>query len=167
MTNAMFVLGVGGEPGETRAEGQWRIVMKRVSLLVVALLGLLVAAPAVQAAPPTSAFTGHWEAVDPFDGSNLEAIFFGGSSAGIQILYTDDGAPGTCGDESNQFFTSFLTARIDGNELSSTMRWARCGTVNLHFAGFEITWTLDDQGDADPSNDVVTNSFGEIFSRAS
>ena len=126
---------------------------------------MLAAAPVVQAAPPTNAFTGHWEAVDPFDGSSLDVYFFGGSSSEMQILYTDDGAPFTCGDPSNQFLTSFLTARIDGTELSSTMRWARCGTVNLHFGGFEITWTLDDQGDADPSNDVVTNSFGETFTR--
>ena len=48
--------------------------MKRVSLLaVVAFLGLLVAAPVVHAAPPTTAFTGHWEAVDPFDGSRVAA----------------------------------------------------------------------------------------------
>ena len=136
--------------------------MKRVSVLaVVALLGMLVAAPVVQAAPPASAFTGHWEAVDPFDGSNLDATFFGSNS--VQILYTDDGAPVTCGDQS---FTSFLNGKVDGSEVSSTMRWARCGTVNLHFNGLEITWNLDDQGDADPSNDVLTNSFGETFSRA-
>ena len=139
--------------------------MKRVSLLgVVAVLGLLVAAPVVQAASPTSAFTGHWEAVDPLDGSNLNADFFGGSS--VQILYTDDGAPSTCGDPSNQFFTSLMNGKVAGTELNSTIRWARCGTVNLHFSGFEITWSLDDQGDTDPSNDVLTNSFGEIFSRA-
>jgi hypothetical protein len=142
--------------------------MKRVSLLVVVgLLGLLVAAPAVQAAPPTSAFTGHWEGVDPLDGSNLDVYFFGGSSAQMQILYTDDGAPRTCGDASSQFFTSLLTGRVDGSELNSIMRWARCGTVNLHFGGAEITWTLDDQGDADPSNDVLTNSFDETYFRAS
>jgi hypothetical protein len=141
--------------------------MKRVSVLVVAFLALLVAAPVVQAAAPTSAFIGQWEADDPFDGSNLVAYFFGGSSAQMQILYTDDGAPITCGDPSNQFFTGFLTGSIDGSELSSTMRWARCGTVNLHFNGLEITWTVDDQGDADPSNDVLTNSFGETYSRAS
>ena len=139
--------------------------MKRVSLLaVVAFLGLLVAAPVVQAARPTTAFTGHWEAVDPLDGSNLDAQFFGSNSA--QIMYTDDGAPVTCGDPSNQFFTSFMNGRVDGNEVQSTMRWAHCGTVNLHFNGVEITWSLDDQGDADPSNDLLTNSFGEIFSRA-
>lgn len=140
--------------------------MRRASFLtVVALLGLLVAAPAVQAAPPTSAFTGHWEAEDPLDGSALDVYIFGGSPA--QIVYTDAGAPVTCGDPSNQFFTSFLTGKIDGNELSSTMHWARCGTVHLSFlTRFEITWYLDDQGDADPSNDVLTNDFpDEVYSR--
>ena len=139
--------------------------MKRVSVLsVIAILGLLVSAPVVQAAPPTSAFTGQWEAVDPLDGSNLDSQFFGSNS--VQILYTDDGAPVTCGDPSNQFFTSLMIGNIDGNEVQSTIRWARCGTVNLHFNGVEITWNLDDQGDLDPSNDVLTNSFGEVFSRA-
>ena len=45
------------------------------------------------------------------------------------------------------------------------MRFARCGTVHLFFAGLEITWFLDDQNDADPSNDILTNTFGEVFSR--
>lgn len=47
------------------------------------------------------------------------------------------------------------------------MRWARCGTVHLFLTGLAISWTIDDQGDADPSNDVLTNSFGEIYSRVS
>jgi hypothetical protein len=140
--------------------------MKRVSLLaVVAFLGLLVAAPVVvQAAAPTTAFNGHWDAVDPLDGSNLDATFFGGNS--VQILYTDDGAPVTCGDPSNQFFTSLMIGQVDGTEVRSTIRWARCGTVNLHFNGFDVTWELDDQGDSDPSNDLLINSFGEVFFRA-
>ena len=45
------------------------------------------------------------------------------------------------------------------------MRVAKCGSVNLHFAGFTIAWTLDDQGNAVPSDDALTNEFGEIFSR--
>ncbi len=140
--------------------------MNRASLItVVALLGLLVAAPAVQAAPPTSPFSGHWEATDPLDGSNLDAFIFGGERA--QILYTDDVATEACEGSSDQAFTSFLTGTIDGNDLNSTMRWANCGTVHLFFNGFTITWTLDDQGDSDPLNDVLTNSFGETYSRAS
>jgi len=138
--------------------------MNRVlRLIVVGMLALLMTAPAVQAAPPTSAFTGHWEATDPLDGSNLDAYIFAAVNAGI--LYTDDAATGACEDLPDQVFTSFLTATIDGDELNSTMRWARCGTVHLFFTGLGITWTLDDQGDTNPSNDILTNSFEETYSR--
>jgi hypothetical protein len=135
--------------------------MNRVlRIIVVALLALLMTAPAVQAAP-TSAFTGHWEATDPADGSNLDAyIFFN-----AKILHTDDAATTACADLSDQVFTAFLTGTIDGDELNSTMRWARCGTVNLFFTGFQIAWTLNDLNDLDPSNDILTNEFGEIYSR--
>jgi hypothetical protein len=129
------------------------------------MLGLLVAVPAVQAAPPTSAFSGHWEATDLIDGSNLDAVISSGNHP--QILYTDDEATAACAGSSDQTFMSFLTATIDADDLNSTMRWANCGTVHLFFTGFTITWTLDDQGDSDPSNDVLTNSFGETYSRAS
>ena len=140
--------------------------MKRASLVtVVALLGLLLAVPAVQAAPASSPFSGHWEGTDPIDGSNLDAVISGGNRP--QILYTDDQATQACEGSSDQSFMSFLTATIDGDDLNSTMRWANCGTVHLFFTGFTIGWTLDDQGDADPSNDVLTNSFGETYSRAS
>jgi hypothetical protein len=140
--------------------------MKRASLLfVVALLGLLVTAPAVYAQPPTSPFSGHWEAIDPLDGSNLEVSIRGSNT--VQMLYTDDGAPFTCGDPSNDFFTGFLTASIDGDDLNSTFRWAHCGGVNLHFEGFQLGWSLDDMETADPSDDVLTNDFDEAFSRVS
>jgi hypothetical protein len=134
--------------------------MKRVSLLtLVALLALLVAVPAAHAAPATSPFSGHWVATDPGDGSNLDAFIFGGDHA--RILYTDDVATTACEGSSDQSFTSLLTATTDGNDLNSTMRWANCGTVHLFFQGFTIAWTLD------PSTDVLTNSFGETYTRAS
>ena len=47
------------------------------------------------------------------------------------------------------------------------MRLAICGTLNLDFKGIEIEWSVDDQENDDPSDDVITNSFGEIFTRAS
>ena len=140
--------------------------MKRASLVsVLALLGLLAAAPAVHAAPPTSPFGGHWEGPDPIDSSNLDAFISGGDHP--QILYTDDEATQACEGSSDPSFTSFLTGTISGDDLNSTIRWANCGTVHLFFTGFTITWTLDDQGDVDPSNDVLTNSFGETYARAS
>ena len=138
--------------------------MKRLSLLVaVALLGLLVTAPAVQAGTPTSPFNGHWHAIDPVDGSNLDAYISGGKNAAI--VYTDDVASNVCGDASSQVFTSFLTGTVDGDQLSTTFRAAKCGTQILDFRGFMFTWTLDGQGNGDPSDDVLTNSFGETYSR--
>ncbi len=136
-----------------------------VLLLPLALLGLLVTAPAAQAGRPTSAFSGHWQAIDPIDGSNLDAYISRGTNA--QIVYTDDLASETCAGSSSPVFTSFLTGTIDGDHLNSTMRVAKCGNVNLHFSGFTITWTLDDRGSADPSDDTLTNDFGETFDRAS
>ena len=138
--------------------------MKRASLFtVLALLGLLAAAPAVHAAPPTSQFSGHWAGTDPGDGSQLDVFIFGGSHP--QLLYTDAVATSACEGASNQSFTSFLTGTVDGDELNSTMRWAKCGTSPRSFQGLTIGWTLDDQGDADASNDVLTNDFEEAFSR--
>ena len=49
--------------------------MKRASLITfVVLLGFLLAVPAAQAAPASSPFHGHWEGIDPIDGSNLDAL---------------------------------------------------------------------------------------------
>ena len=138
----------------------------RIGLAItISALAVLGTTSVVQAAPTASPFSGHWAATDPLDGSNLDAYVFGGSHP--QILYTDDAAPGTCGDTPDQTFTSLLTATVDGSDLNSTMRWARCGTVRLPFGGFEITWTLDDRGDDDPSNDELTNAFGETYARVS
>ena len=140
--------------------------MRRLVLLLqLALVGLALTAPAVQAGPPTSAFSGHWQAIDPIDGSNLDAYISGGTNA--QIVYTDDLASETCAGSSSSVFASFLTGTIDGDHLNTTMRVAKCGSVNLHFTGFTITWILDDRGTPDPSDDTLANDFGETFDRAS
>ena len=129
--------------------------MKRVTFLIVfALLGLLVAAPAVQAAPPTTGFTGHWEAIDPADGSNLDVFIFGGKN--VQMLYTDDEATLACEGLDDQTWSSFLTGKVDGDTLVSTMHWAKCGLMPSG-SGFVITWTLE--------GDVLTNDFNEVYTR--
>jgi len=132
--------------------------MKRASLLiVVAALGLLVLAPVVQAAPPSSPFTGHWQGEDPGDGSTLDAYISGGDH--VQIVYTDDEATVACEGASDQSFTSFATGTVDGDTLYSTMRWAKCGAAPLNFNGFQIAWTINATGD------VLTNEFGETYYR--
>ena len=137
--------------------------MKRAHLLaVVAALGLLVMAPAVQAAP-SNPFNGHWQGTDPGDKSTLDAFISGGSK--VQITYTDDVATSACEGAADQSFTSFLTGTIDGNVVNSTMKWAKCGSAPLNFNGFQISWTLNDHGNANTADDVLTNSFGETFRR--
>jgi hypothetical protein len=136
--------------------------MKRVSrLTIVALLGLLMAAPAVQAAAPAGGFAGNWEATD-FDGSALHAHIFGSG----QIQWTDDAATSACAGLDDLSWESFLTGKVVGNELNSTMKWSRCGGEPVGApAGFGIAWYLDNQGDNDPSNDVLTNDFLEVYAR--
>ena len=137
--------------------------MKRASLLaVVAALGLLVMAPAVQAAQ-SSPFSGHWQGTDPGDRSTLDAFISGGNK--VQITYTDDVATQACEGAADQSFTAFLTGTIDGNVLNSTMKWAKCGSAPLNFNGFGISWTLNNHGNSNPADDVLTNSFGETYRR--
>ena len=140
--------------------------MRRIATLLLSpIFVLLLTAPTVLAAQ-SSPFAGHWEATDPLDGSELDAHIFGGAPV-LRIVYTDQGAPVTCGGSGTAIFESFNTAVVDGNDFVSTMRVAICGTLNLHFNGLQIEWSLDDQENDDPSDDVITNSFGEVFTRAS
>ena len=130
--------------------------MKRVSLLtILALVVSLLLVPAVQAAPPAAAFAGHWEALDPVDDSALDVYISGGG----QMRYTDAVASQACEGLDDQAWESFLTGKVDGDQLFTTMRWARCGTGPAGPAGFQITWTLE-------SNGHLTNDFGEDYTRA-
>ena len=130
----------------------------------VALAVLLLLVPASAMAVQSSSFSGHWVAIDPLDGSNLDATFFGGSH--VRILYTDDVATSACEGASTTAFTSLLVGTVDGNDLLSTMVVAKCGTQPLGFHGLQILWSIDVGDPGDPSDDVLTNSFGEEFSRA-
>lgn len=140
--------------------------MRRIigSLGVLPIL-LLALAPAALAARPSTGFTGSWEATDPGDGSNLGAIIAGAETT--QILFTDDNATTACADASTPVFTSLLIGKVDGSEMHTTMEIAKCGTQPLPFLhGLEISWYLDDGGNADPADDVLTNSFGEEYTRS-
>jgi hypothetical protein len=147
---------------EPESADKRRTDVKRVSLLtIVALLGLLMAAPAVQAAPSAGRFAGNWEATD-FDGSALHAYIFGSG----QIRWTDNVASSACEGLDDQSWESFLTGKVHGNELNSTMKWSRCGSGPARAPEtLGLTWYLDDQGDGDRSNDVLTNDFGEVYAR--
>jgi hypothetical protein len=139
--------------------------MRRVvrSLTLVPIL-LLAIAPAALAARPSTGFTGSWEAIDPLDGSNLRADISGAKTT--QIVYTDDNATNACEGASTAAFSANLVGWVDGNEMFTTMSNASCGTQPLPFRGLQIAWFLDDGGNSDPADDVLSNSFGEEYTRA-
>ena len=137
-------------------------VIGPLALLPILLLAI---APAALAVRPTTGFTGHWEAIDPIDGSNLDAFIDGATT--VQVIYTDDTATQACEGASTPVFTSFLVGKVDADELQTTMAFAKCGTQPLPFVhGLQITWFLDDGGNANPADDLLTNTFGEEFARA-
>ena len=138
--------------------------MRRVAILSISVVLLLLLTAPIALAVPSGAFSGHWEATDPGDGSNLDAYISGETN--VRIIYTDDNATTACADAAVASFTALLIGTVDGNDLQSGFRVAKCGNENLHFTGFGLFWTLDDQGNGDPSDDVLTNEFGEEFTRA-
>ena len=77
-----------------------------------------------------------------------------------------EGRPASGPEPSSSAFTALLIGTVDGSDLQSTFRVAKCGNQNLHFTGFGLSWSLDDQGNGDPSDDVLSNEFGEEFNRA-
>ena len=139
--------------------------MRRIvrSLTLVPILVLAIA-PAALAARPSTGFTGSWEAIDPLDGSNLRADISGAKTT--QILYTDDNATNACEGASTAAFSANLVGRVDGNEMFTTMTNASCGAQPLQFSGLQIAWFLDDGGNSDPADDVLSNTFGEEYTRA-
>ena len=138
--------------------------MRRLATVSISVVLLLLASAPIALAVPSSAFSGHWEGTDPGDGSNLAVSISGETN--VRLVYTDDDATTACADASSRAFVALLIGTVNGSDLQSTFRVAKCGNENLHFTGFGLSWSLDDQGNTNPSDDVLSNEFGEEFTRA-
>jgi hypothetical protein len=137
--------------------------MRRLSLFAsVALIALLVAAPAVDARP-ASPFTGAWVGTDPAppngDGSTLYLTISGGATARLTFIDTygsicvREGAP-------TVVFTSGLTGTVAGNTLDAVFVRARCGPVAFDWlVGAPATWWYD------AATDTITDGFA-VWHRA-
>lgn len=139
--------------------------MRRIfgSLGLVLVLMLTIVSSAL-AARPASAFASSWEGVDPFDGSNLSLTIVGNTT--IQAVLVDDNATGACGGAATSTFVGVLIGKVSGSEMVTRITAAKCGTQPVTFViGAAIDWWLDDGGNADPSDDVLYNSFGEEYTR--
>ena len=130
--------------------------MKLASLPLALLLGLALAIPASAATTP---FTGEWIGTDPAppdgDGSTVHLYVTGGPQA--KITFTDEFGT-ICEHEESPvaFFTSTLVGLVSGDTLDARFVAARCGPVPLSFLrGNGASWTLDDQGNADPGDDTL------------
>jgi len=134
--------------------------MKHRSLvMMLGLLGLLLLAPAAQAVPPTTPFTGTWIGQDPAppdgDGSTVHLVITGGSTA--RITFTDEFGS-VCVNEgaSETFFRSFLTGKVNGDTLNARFKSAKCGTLVVGFLlGESFSWQYSDNGTANPADDTL------------
>jgi hypothetical protein len=115
-------------------------------MIALVMLCLLVAAPAVQAAPKTS-YAGAWTSID-LDGSTQYMAISGGPDVHVTqvdlygTICVRKGSPTTV-------FTASLTAIVTGATMVLTYNRARCGPVDVGMVGFQETWTYD------PVNDQI------------
>jgi hypothetical protein len=121
--------------------------MKRNSFVItLALLTLLATASAVQAAPPSSAFTGSWTGTDPTDGSTEYLVVKGGNSARVDY---QDSFSQVCWDaQSTDFwFSSTLKGTVSGSTMTGVFTRAGCGHVSLSWMkGQNMSWTFNANG---------------------
>jgi hypothetical protein len=138
--------------------------MRRLSLLVaIAILTGLLSAPAVLAAGPSTAFSGEWIGQDPApprgDGSTVHLSIKGGTD--VQITFVDDFGT-ICVDEGSPVtvFTSRLDGSVEGNVLTATFRWAKCGPLSLGFlTGATAVYELNVRNPNTPADDTLWDGF--------
>jgi len=141
--------------------------MRRFALPIALVVGLL--ASGASSAASRTAFTGEWIGNDPLppdgDGSTVHLYISGGTHS--NITFTDEFGS-VCGNNGSSvdFFTSTLTGEVDGDVMVGTIRAARCGSVPLRFLyGETDILVLDDQGNADPSDDTLYDSYDVTWHR--
>jgi hypothetical protein len=138
--------------------------MKRISVIVTLVaLGLLATAPVVQAAAPSTSFTGSWVGHDPLppdgDGSTLYLVVKGGDNARVDF---EDNWGTACWDAASEdlWFSSTLRGTVSGNTLAAVFQSASCGHLRLTWMkGQTHTWTLDTKGNTDPTDDTLSDGF--------
>jgi hypothetical protein len=138
--------------------------MKRYSAIItLALLGLLISAPAVQAGRASSPFDGTWIGQEPLppagDGSWQHLVVKG--TANMRIDYQDEFGQ-ACWDAgaTDFWFSSSLRGSVSGSALTGVYRSAKCGHLSLTaMRGTTHSWTIDTKGNANPADDTLSDGF--------
>jgi hypothetical protein len=133
--------------------------MRRIVVLLLGVLMLMMAVPAVSAAPSSTPFNGAWIGQDPAppdgDGSTVHLTIEGGTR--VRMTFTDEFGS-VCVNEgaSVTFFRSFLTGRVSDTTLTAVFRNAKCGSQVIEFLiGEQFTLEYDDMGTANPADDTL------------
>jgi hypothetical protein len=130
--------------------------MKRNSFVVIlASLAMLATASAVQAAPPSSPFSGEWIATDTFDGSTEHLVVNGGDSS--RIDYQDEFGQ-ACWDAGATDFWLYTDLRgtVVGNTMTGVFKSAKCGHMALStWKGQPMVWTFSAGATSDPADDTL------------
>ena len=132
--------------------------MKRRSFVVtLAVLAMLVTASAVQAAQPSTPFSGTWVGTDTLDGSIVHMVVQGGTNARIAF---DDEFGTACADigATDFWFSASLHGTVVGATMTGAFKSAKCGHTSLAFMRKQpMVWTLDDHGTANPADDTLSD----------
>ena len=136
--------------------------MKRYSVIItLALLAMLIGAQTVQAAAPSSSFSGTWVGYDVSpalggDGSTEHLVVKGGSSPSINW---QDEFGQVCWDAgaTDFWFNSTLKGKVSGTTMNGTFMRARCGHLSLSadFKGQTMSWVFNGHGTANPADDTL------------
>jgi hypothetical protein len=135
--------------------------MKRRSFFVtLALLAMLVTASAVQAAPPSSPFSGTWIGYDTprdagGDGSTEHLDVSGGDNA--RIDYQDEFGQACWDAGATDFWLSTdLRGTVVGDTMTGEFKSAKCGHMSLpDWKGQPMVWTFNPGATSDPADDTL------------
>ena len=134
--------------------------MKRNSLvLTLALLAMLVTASVVQAAPPSSQFSGTWIGYDTprpvGDGSTEHLVVTGGDSP--KIDYQDEFGQACWDAGATDFWLSTdLRGTVSGSVMTGVFKAAKCGHVALSsWKRQTMGWTFSPGATSDPADDTL------------
>jgi hypothetical protein len=129
------------------------------SVIILALVGLLVAAPSVMGAPSSSPFAGKWTGFDtaaPVGDGSTEYLEVKGGAAHPQVSFDDDFSTDCFDAGAVDFWLSAsLSGDVSGVTMTGTFKSAKCGHLSLPWRGVTRTWTFNGNGTADPSDDTM------------
>ena len=132
----------------------------RKTLLVACstLLLTLTLGPVTTASARSDVFRGTWTAIDVIDGSNVTLTIQGSGAGGHHAVREFDDAAYSCGSVPASLHGS---GSVDG--VTMEVLW----TEVCHPGGNVIGHRIPDTFKYDPGSDTLTDSFSDVFHRAS